>query len=333
MHSKKLVSIITPSFNQATYLETCIQSVLAQKNSFDADFELEYLVVDGGSTDGSLDIINKYTSHIKWWVSEADSGQADAINKGLEHAQGEIVAWINSDDLYLPNAISQAVLYIMSNSSLGLIYGDAISIDPRGEIIKKWAFGDWGLPELMRFRVICQPAVFINRAIVGDDVKLNSNFHYMLDHHLWIQIARFYSIQHVPQLWAAARTHSKAKNVLYAAKFGEEIFNILEWMQTLSDLAPIVHSNSKKIKAGAYRLKARYLLDGGLSSMALMAYLAALKRDPRYAMQHWHRMVYALLDMIGAGWTADWYYKNRRRLQSLRIDTQGLENWPGIIYP
>ena len=119
---KPLVSIITPSYNQVRYLEDTIQSVLQQDYP-----NIEYIIVDGGSTDGSLEVIERYKDKLAWWVSEPDQGQADAINKGFRKATGEIIAWLNSDDLYLPGTISSAVEVFQNNPKAGVIYGNALS--------------------------------------------------------------------------------------------------------------------------------------------------------------------------------------------------------------
>ncbi len=114
------VSIITPSFNQGQFLEDSIRSVLEQDYP-----NLEYIIVDGGSKDQSVEIIKKYQDHLTWWISEKDKGHADALNKGFSHATGEILAWLNSDDIYFPNAVSEAVSILRSHPEVGMVYGDA----------------------------------------------------------------------------------------------------------------------------------------------------------------------------------------------------------------
>ena len=119
-----LVSIVTPSFNQVQFLEETLLSIL------DQDYpRLECIVVDGGSTDGSLEIIELYAARLAHWISEADLGQADAINKGFALARGQIFAWLNSDDTYLPGAINEAVEYLKSHPEVGMVYGNAYYID------------------------------------------------------------------------------------------------------------------------------------------------------------------------------------------------------------
>ncbi len=301
MAGNPLVSIITPSYNQAAYLEQTIRSVLAQ------DYHpVEYIIVDGASTDGSLAIIGHYASQISTWISEPDSGQAEAINKGLRLAKGEIVAWLNSDDLYLPEAIGEAVAALQSNPALGLVYGNAVTIDAQGRPIGRLTFEDWGLPELMRFRIICQPAVFMRRTALDRAGYLDPSYHFMLDHQLWIRIARLAPIQYIrSSLWAAARHHPGAKNVAQPAAFKEETLRILEWMESQADLAPRLASQRQHVLAGAYRLSARYLLDGGMPGPALEYYSRAILAWPAFALKHWRRMVYALLCLFGIDRTAD----------------------------
>jgi glycosyltransferase involved in cell wall biosynthesis len=303
-----LVSIITPSYNQAAYLEDTIRSVLSQEG-----VELEYLIVDGGSTDDSIEIIRRYADSINWWVSEPDEGQAAAINKGFQRAQGEYVAWLNSDDLLLPNSAHQAVQALEDNPADGLVFGDALTIDPNGKALKKLRFDNWGLRELLAFRIICQPAVFMRRSVLEKAGYLDPSYHYMLDHHLWIRMATQAPIRHVSSTWAAARHHAEAKNVANAPGFAEETFRIVAWMQTTPELEPHYRANRRHILGGAYRLKARYLLDGNLAGASLKAYLRAVWYNPAFAMQHWHRMLYAILSLMGGRGLANVYYRMRGR--------------------
>lgn len=324
-----LVSIITPSFNQAAYLEQAIRSVLAQDYP-----SIEYLVVDGRSTDGSVEIIRRYAAQLAWWVSEPDRGQADAINKGLGRARGEILAWLNSDDLYLPGAVSSAVAALQADPAVSLVFSDAITIDPHGKPINRLQFGDWGLDELARFRIICQPAVFFRRSAIEQSGRLDPSYHFMLDHQLWLRIASRSRVHHVPgELWAAARHHPAAKNVAQADGFSREIFRLLRWMEDHPDLSRLVKARRRKVQAGAYRLSARYLLDGGLPRLALGHYRQALVRDPGYTLAHWHRILYAGLSLLGGKGLAQQYYRlfpSRPGRQPDLSAVPGLDGWPGL---
>ncbi len=324
MNSIPLVSIITPSYNQADFLEYTIQSVLKQDY-----LNLEYGIVDGGSADGSLDILKKYDPHLSWWISEPDQGQAQAINKGIARTSGDIIAWINSDDIYLPNAIKQAVKAIEEHE-VDLVFGDAVTIDEAGYPLNELMFSNWDLPDLLRFRVICQPAVFMKREVWEEVQGLSSDLHYMLDHQLWIKIASRFQVKHIPAFWAASRHHGQAKNVAFAAEFSAEILQLLTWIETEENLGTLFEEDQNRIRGGAYRLSARYLLDGDFPAKAFKQYCQAVRFWPSYALNHWRRMIFALIS-IATGirissfqrQTGSPHLSNKKRLR----------DWPGLNFP
>lgn len=336
--SLPLVTIITPSYNQVAFLEYTIQSVFLQDYP-----RLEYMVVDGGSNDGSVDIIRKYADRLAWWVSERDKGQGEAINKGLERAQGEIVAWLNSDDLYLPGAISGAVKALQAHPEVGLVFGDALTIDAQGNPLNILTFDEWGLEELLSFRIICQPAVFMRRGVLQKAGFLDKSYHFMLDHHLWLRMASLASVEYVPEIWAAARQHDWAKNVNQAVGFALETHRLWEWIKTEPKLGPLAMQKWQQVEGGVYRLEARYLLDGGAPWPALKTYIQALFIRPGYTLKHWHRMVYAVLVILGLGKSADRlvkrYFQWRADRQRERLlasvysrvpATAQSGDWPGL---
>jgi len=320
-----LVTIVTPSYNQAAFLEDTLRSVLAQDYP-----RIEYLVVDGGSTDGSPEITRKYADRLAWWVSEQDQGQASAILKGFARARGEILAWLNSDDLYLPGAVSSAVQTFRSRPEAGLVYGNAITVDENGEPYNRLDFLQYDLIDLMSFRIICQPSVFMRRQIYDQSGGIDPAYHYMLDHLLWVRMARIAAVHHVPQTWSAARFHPAAKNVAQAAGFSREILRMLQWMENNSQFEQLLQENSRKVLGGAYRLHARYLLDGGQPGPALRSYVRALIYRPRYAIEHWPRMLYAAASLVGLQATAGRLAAQRGRRRPVKVMEPDWITWPGL---
>ena len=204
-----LVSIVTPSFNQARFLEAAIRSVISQDYS-----RLEYIIVDGGSTDGSVGIIKKYESKLAWWVSEKDQGQTDAINKGLAGAKGEILAWLNSDDTYEPGAISSAVNFLLAHPEVGLIYGNANYINMDGSIIGHFPAAQTDLARLRRGYVhIPQQTAFFRASLWRAVGPLDPSFYFAMDYDLWIRLAMRSQVKYVPQTWANFRLHTSGKTI------------------------------------------------------------------------------------------------------------------------
>src|SRR5512146_3340633 len=178
-----LVSIVTPSYNQARFLEATLRSVLEQDYP-----SIEYLVVDGASTDGSVDIIRGYSDRLAWWVSEKGSGQSEAINKGCRRAKGEMIGWLNSDDIYLQGAIKAAVRAFQAHPQAGLVYGDALAIDAEGREFNLMRARQYAIADLMAFNIICQPAAFMRRSVLEQVSYLNPAYHLLMDNLLWIQM-------------------------------------------------------------------------------------------------------------------------------------------------
>lgn len=303
-----LVSVITPSFNQARYLEATIQSVLSQDYP-----RIEYIVIDGASQDGSMEIIKKYENRLAYWVSEKDSGQAEAINKGLAHANGEILAWLNSDDYYLPNTISAVVKTFEENPDVVMLYGDMLAVDEQGKAINLLKYKQLSLEDLLCFQILGQPAVFFRRAAHEKTGGLDPTFHFLLDHHLWIRLAQRGTILYIPQTWAAARYHAEAKNRAKAAEFGREAFRILDWTQSQPGVSEIVARVERRARASAHRVDARYLLDGDKSIAALSAWMRALFIHPPTALARLNILVSVLLNLSGLSALRQLILRRRQR--------------------
>jgi len=298
---------VTPSYNQAAYLEQTITSVLEQDYP-----RLEYFVADGASADGSVEIIKKYADKLAWCVSEKDSGQADAINKGLTRAKGEIVAWLNSDDYYLTGAVSAAVKAFQDNPDVVLVYGNMLAVDEHGQSTNLLEYNQLTLEDLLCFQIIGQPAVFFRREAFEEAGRLDINYHCFLDHHLWLRIALQGRILHVDETWAAARYHPEAKNRARAAEFGREAFCILDWAQKQPGLVEAVAGVERRAHASVHRVNARYLLDGGQSWQSLVSWSRALIIHPPTALARLNILVSALLNLSGLGRLRELVLQRRR---------------------
>ena len=207
-----LVSIVTPSYGQARYLEATIKSVLAQDHP-----SIEYMIVDGGSADGTVELIKKYEDKLAWWVSEKDKGQTDAINKGFARAKGEILAWINSDDTYNPGAVTAAVKYLMEHPEVALVYSDCNYIDEEGRVIGSFPAAQTDYPRLRRgYAHIPQQTMFFRAKYWQELGPLDPSFHFAMDYDLWTRIAAHAPFHYVAgQTWANFRLHDLGKTTTH----------------------------------------------------------------------------------------------------------------------
>lgn len=308
-----LVTIVTPSYNQGRFLEATLKSVLEQDYP-----NIEYLVVDGASTDDSVDIIKRYADRLAWWVSEKDSGQSEAINKGLQRAHGEFVGWLNSDDVYQPGAVSAAVAAFRSHPEAGVVYGDALSIDADGKPFNIMRARPYSVADLMSFNIICQPAAFMRRSVLEQVNYLNPAYHLLMDNLLWMNMGRIAPLVYIPQTWAAARYHDQAKNRTRGAAYGREAKVLIEDLQKRPEFAEIIAANEKRIWAGVHRFDAFYLTDAGQPRDALRAYGKSFRLHPRTALGDWKHILLAFLSLLGLTKLRDWY--DRARTRNLKLE-------------
>jgi glycosyltransferase involved in cell wall biosynthesis len=201
------VSVVTPSYNQAEFIEQTIRSVLLQGYP-----DLEYIIIDGGSTDGSLEIIGKYEPWLAYWVSEPDRGQTDAINKGWARATGEVLAYINSDDYYLERAVAAAVEGFRTNPRAGMVYGTAIVVDETGKELRVWEARPFDLKVMLtEGSIVPQPATFFSRNALKRVGYLDEQWHMIMDYELCIRIGMRFPAVFVPGVLARFRDHSHSK--------------------------------------------------------------------------------------------------------------------------
>lgn len=235
------VSIVTPSYNQAQFIETTIRSVFLQGYP-----NLEYIVIDGGSTDGSVEIIRRYEPWLAYWVSERDRGQSHAINKGFAKATGDIFAWLNSDDSYLSGVMLQAV-YSLSERQSDIVHAGCRLINPQGDLIETMDSIDPITSHRLlmaweqRWPFPAQPTVFLRRQVLERVGMLNEELHYLMDVELWLRaLQKGFTFSFVNKLWANYIIHPQSKTGKGKLPFNRELYRIgceygssLDWFSRL----------------------------------------------------------------------------------------------------
>ena len=219
------ISIVTSSFNQAKYLEECLLSVKQQDHS-----NVEHIVIDGGSEDGSVEILKKYSAMPGWshlrWVSEPDGGQSDALNKGFKLAQGDLIGWLNSDDFYLSNCFRYVADAFQAKPRPDVVYGDYIWIDEVNgtyQVRREIAFSRFVLFHNHVPFILSSGGFFVGRQIIDDGHLLDSSYHYAMDYEYYLRLfRRGYHFCHSPNLMGALRLHGLCKSATHGGRAIEE---------------------------------------------------------------------------------------------------------------
>jgi glycosyltransferase involved in cell wall biosynthesis len=201
------ISVITPSFNQGRFIEQTILSVLGQQYP-----NLEYIIIDGGSTDNTLDVIKKYEQHITYWVSEKDNGQSDAINKGFRRATGELMCWLNSDDYYLPGALLE-VNNKLNPQKKAILFGNCIHLNEEKNLVTGSYFDPFGRYDIMEGTFINQPSSFFTRQAFELAGELRTDLHYCFDWE-WFARAQQMGVDFIPDaaFLSVYRIHNAQKS-------------------------------------------------------------------------------------------------------------------------
>jgi glycosyltransferase involved in cell wall biosynthesis len=278
MSSQPLVSVITPSFNQGQYLEETICSVLEQDYP-----RVEYIVIDGGSTDNSLEIIQKYEQRLAFWVSEPDRGQTHAINKGLQRARGDILGWLNSDDVLLAGTIRRAVEALQADPNVDVVYGKLERIDAQGRPVPTPTLpkdrAEFNLRNMLEECTVNQAGAFWRRAIMEKTGYLDESLRYVMDYEYWIRMAmaggRF---KRLSETVARFRLSKDSKTVGQAQPMAEEGMQVIRRIARQSGLEAQLGLSAGDLVRQARR---------GLAISSLYGANACIKQKDWGGAAHW----------------------------------------------
>jgi glycosyltransferase involved in cell wall biosynthesis len=271
------ISIITPSFNQAAFLEETIRSVLLQNYP-----NLEYIIIDGGSNDGSVDIIRKYEPWLSYWVSEPDEGQGDALNKGFKICSGDIVAWLNSDDYYWPNVLNRISKVFHKDSSLGLVFGDIQIRNNFGKLSGPIGFRNIPSRMLQWLEIPFQPASFLRTSLIRQIGAIDHSFHYVLDVEILLRAMANALFYYLPAPLAVFRIHRDSKTNKFENNFGDELLILrIKVLNHLNLFPSLLEFNPREISCNFYRLAAKHYYQGGCFNKAAKCLLSACQEFPK----------------------------------------------------
>lgn len=217
------VSIVTPSYNQGVFIERTLRSVASQSGA-----EIEHVIFDGGSTDDTVAVLEKFPGPIKW-VSEKDRGQTDAVNKGIRATDGDIIGWLNSDDIYYPDAIARVVAFFAAHPEVQLVYGMADHIDENDLAFEAYPTEPWNFERLKETCFICQPALFFRRGVVEAHGLLDERLNFCMDYEYWLRLGKAgVKFAYLEHKLAGSRLYADNKTLGSRIKVHAEINDVMK---------------------------------------------------------------------------------------------------------
>ena len=271
------MTVITPTYNQASFLRDTIESVLSQDYP-----HIEFYVLDDGSTDDTAKILKEYSGRIRW-ESHPNMGQTATINKGWRLTNGEIITWLNSDDTYLEGAVRRGVEYLRQHPETGIVFGDTLLTKADGTPIEKSKpHPPYDYRDLLIncTNTVAQPSSFIRREVIQQWGELDPKFYYFMDWDLWLRAGLSFKIEYTPELWSTYRLHAESKTVAQSLKAAPELEYMYRKFFSREDLPDWVRKVKKKSMMNMYFTTAGYYLNGGDKKSAARMARAAIKENP-----------------------------------------------------
>jgi len=288
-----LVSVVTPTYNQADFLKDTLESVLAQDYP-----HIEHQVIDDGSTDATPQILAEYSNQLA--VERHDNrGQTPTINKGWERAKGDIRTWLNSDDTFLPGAVRKAVDYFQQHPDVDIVFADTLFTQPDGQPIERSrprAEFDYRTFVLQCENPIAQPSAFIRRAVIDDIGLLDPHFYYFMDWDFWLRAGIRHRIAYFPELFSTYRLHKDSKTMAQANKAAPELEYMYRKFFARGDLPEEIRALERRAMVNMFFTSGGYYLEGGNPKAATRMAFKALRAYPSsiYRPEVAHKFLYCV---------------------------------------